>query len=106
MRVGCGVVLSIALSGACATKAAAPPAAPAAPASAATNPAAGVDSRALTRDAHAAYQAKQFATCAKLYTEVAANEPPGQRRMTAHYNAACCLALDHQADAAFQQLDG
>lgn len=50
-----------------------------------------------------AYEAKEFALCAKLLTAKA--EQTEQRRGDNYYDAACCHALDGKADAAFASLD-
>jgi hypothetical protein len=50
-----------------------------------------------------AYDAKQYARCAQLYT--AAAERGGPKRAENYYNAACCHALDGKPDAAFASLD-
>jgi len=57
----------------------------------------------LHMQAQKAYQAKDFAGCAKLFVDVAAVAPaPGVAG--ALYNAACCDALAGHADAAFEHL--
>src|SRR5689334_14131782 len=53
--------------------------------------------------AQQAYDAKQFAQCATLYTAEA--EKGGRQRELNYYNAACCYALDGKVDAAFAALD-
>lgn len=47
--------------------------------------------------AFAAYQAKDWATCAKLYAAMTTPD--------AHYNAACCFAMGGHKDEAFAMLD-
>ena len=56
------------------------------------------------KEARAAYDAKQWARCAQLYTARAPHAPEVERA-DALYNAACCLALDGKRDAAFATLD-
>jgi hypothetical protein len=52
--------------------------------------------------ARQAYDAKQYAECARLFT---ANADKSATRATDYYSAACCYALDGHADAAFAALD-
>jgi hypothetical protein len=52
---------------------------------------------APTDTALAAYEAKQWAKCAEMYSKM--------ERADALYNAACCLALDGKRDQAFAMLD-
>ncbi len=49
-----------------------------------------------------AYDAKQYATCAEMYTRDAERGP---KRVVNYYNAACCHALDGKHDAAFAALE-
>lgn len=65
----------------------------------ATKPAA-VERQSMT--ARQAYDAKQYAECARLFT---ADADKSSTRATDYYNAACCYALDGHADAAFAALD-
>lgn len=50
-----------------------------------------------------AYDAKQYAQCAKLFTADA--EQSGMNRALNYYSAACCYALDGKVDAAFMALE-
>lgn len=59
------------------------------------------DKRSLQGRADAAYKAKDFAACARTYEEMLRAEPTKEDL----YNAACCLALDKQADKAFAALN-
>lgn len=61
----------------------------------------GQDAQALTSQATAAYQAKDFARAAALYVAAA---QAGPAKATNHYNAACSYALAGQRDAAFREL--
>ncbi len=54
----------------------------------------------LTR-ATAAYEARDFATCANLFERAV---DAGARGPVPAYNAACCMALAHRVDDAFQML--
>jgi hypothetical protein len=53
--------------------------------------------------ANAAYDAKQWASCATQYMEVAKTVP--KQKKDSLYNAACCYALDGKVDRAFAALD-
>lgn len=57
---------------------------------------------ASTIAADAAYKAQDYATCARLYGELADTSPASPN---AGYNAACCLALAGQPAAAFKRLE-
>jgi hypothetical protein len=54
-------------------------------------------------DAMRAYYAKDYATCATILADLL--KVPGPRTSAMAYNAACCLALDGRADAAFKSLE-
>ena len=56
--------------------------------------------------ATAAYEAKQYGTCAKLYVAIAARpDAPNRLQRESAYNAGCCYAQDGNPDAAFLQLE-
>jgi len=59
---------------------------------------------ATPQSAEAAYDAKNWAECATLWTNVAA-QATGEQKAGAHYDAACCYALDGRLDAALTSLD-
>ena len=54
--------------------------------------------------ARAAAAARQYKRCAELWLAVA-DSTKGEAMAVPLYNAACCYAQDHQADAAFATLD-
>jgi len=98
MRVR-SIVLALGLAAAgCSSKAAPPPATPAPTTAAAPAPAPPAltlaQRSALKRDGLAAYERKDFATCARLLEQAADN-----------YNAACCYAQAGDRDRAFALLD-
>jgi|GEM_PF-386941 len=65
----------------------------------------GASDPASARDrANAAYQTRDYTTCAGLFAE-AAGGAAGRQAASDHYNAACCSALAGDADSAFAALD-
>lgn len=54
--------------------------------------------------ATAAYNAKQYTQCARMFEQLGAQQQ-GERKATSLYNAACCDALAGKPDAAFAELD-
>lgn len=58
----------------------------------------------IEEQATTAYESKQYQRCAELWMRSAAGRPHGTSS-DAHYNAACCHALNGQVDLAFASLE-